>query len=67
MTTGTNGPTLIDTDAAAEAVRMGPATLERMATRRVTPARTDDDGPHWWNLHDLRRQLAVYLDERSEE
>jgi hypothetical protein len=62
-----NGPVLIDTDAAAEALRIEPATLQRMAASRLfIPARADDNGALWWDLHDLRRQLAAYLDERRE-
>jgi hypothetical protein len=65
--TAGNGPILIDTDAAAEALRMEPARLERVAASRLLiPARADDNGTLWWNLHDLRRQLAAYLDERRE-
>jgi hypothetical protein len=66
--TADDGPVLIDTDAAAEALRMEPATLERMAASRLlTPAPADDNGTLWWHLHDLRRQLAAYLDEPSED
>ena len=62
--TPNDGPILVETDAAAEALRMEPETLDRMATARLlTPARTDEDGARWWNLHDLRRQLAAYLDD----
>ena len=61
-----DGPVLIDTESAAEALRMEPATLERMAASRLlTPARVDDNGNLWWHLHDLRHQLAAYLDERG--
>jgi hypothetical protein len=62
-----DGPVLIHTEAAAGALRMEPASLERItASRLFIPARTDDNGTLWWNLHDLRRQLAAYLDERRE-
>lgn len=60
--------TLVNTWAAAEALRMLESTLNRFAdTRIVRPARVDPDGTRWWNLHDLRRQLASYLEERSED
>ena len=47
---------------------MEPVTLERMAASRlITPARVDDHGNLWWHLHDLRRQLAAYLDDRGND
>ena len=63
-----DGPVLVDTGAAAEALRIEPATLERMAASRLlTPAGVDDHGNLWWHLHDLRRQLAAYLDDRGND
>ena len=61
-----SGP-LVNTGAAAEALRMLESTLNRFADARIgRPARVDPDGTRWWNLHDLRRQIATYLEERSE-
>ncbi len=60
------GP-LVNTGAAAEALRMLESTLNRFVDARIVrPARVDPDGARWWNLHDLRRQIASYLEERSE-
>jgi hypothetical protein len=65
----TDGPRpLVDSSAAAEALRTSPQQLHKWAdTGIVSPARVDDDGARWWNLHDLRRQLATYLDEHPDE
>ncbi len=66
--TADDGATLVPTDEAALALGIEPDTLDRMAVSRlITPARTDDRGEQWWNLHDLRRQLVAYLDDRCEE
>jgi DNA-binding transcriptional MerR regulator len=60
-------PVLIDTHAAAEALRTSARQLNQWADDGVvTPAATDPDGQRRWNLHDLRRQLAAHVDQRSE-
>lgn len=57
----------IDSDAAAEALRTSARQLHEWADMGiVTPARIDPDGSRWWNLHDLRRQLATYLDDHPD-
>ena len=58
---------LVDTGSAAETLRMSAPTLFRFAEARiVTPARIDPDGTRWWNLREMRRQIANYLDDHSE-
>lgn len=61
----TNSPrSLVDTAAAAEALRTSAQQLDDWAAEGVvTPARDDPDGSRWWNLHDLRRELAAYIDD----
>lgn len=54
----------VDTRAAAAVLGMPEHTLRRFDDARIiTPARIDSRGARWWDLHDLRRQLAAYLDE----
>ena len=58
---------LVDTAAAAEALGVPAPTLFRFADARiVTPARVDPDGSRWWNLHEMRHQIAAYLDDQGE-
>lgn len=53
---------LVDTEAAAEALHTTSTSLHRFARARiVAPARVDPDGSRWWNLPELRNQLASYL------
>lgn len=57
---------LIDSAAAAEALRVSTDQLQRWARAGVvTAARVDTDGERWWNLRDLRRQVAAYLDDED--
>ena len=57
---------LLDTDAAAKALHIPVRQLERWVQAGVvTPAVTDPDGAHRWNLPDLRQQLAGRLDDRE--
>ena len=59
---------LVDSTSAAQALRTSPEQLDEWAGKGiVSPARVDDDGAPWWNLHDLRRQLATYLDEHRDD
>jgi hypothetical protein len=68
MTPRNDEPVLIDTDAAAEALRTSARQLNQWADDGVvTPAATAPDGQRRWNLHDLRRQLAAHLDQRGED
>jgi hypothetical protein len=32
----------------------------------VTADHVDTDGERWWNLQDLRRQVAAYLDDEKD-
>ncbi len=58
---------LIDSAAAAEALRMSTQQLQRWAQRGVVTAdHVDIDGERWWNLPDLRRQVAAYLDDEKD-
>ena len=53
---------LIDSAAVAEALRISTYQLERCAQAGVVTAeRVDTDGERWWNLWDLRRQVAAHL------
>ncbi len=55
---------LLDTAAAAEALRTTATSLHRFAQARiVTPARVDPDGSRWWHLPELRSEIASYLDD----
>jgi hypothetical protein len=57
---------LIDTEAAAEALRTTATSLHRFAQAGIaTPARTDPGGRRWWDLPEVRAQLAAYLDDRT--
>lgn len=57
---------LIDTEAAAEALRTTAASLHRFAQAGIaSPARADPDGTRWWNLPEVRAQLAAYFDDRT--
>jgi DNA-binding transcriptional MerR regulator len=52
----------VTTEQAARALHLQPAVFKHWADRGlVTPVATDPDGTRWWNLHDLRRELARYL------
>ena len=73
MTTTPSEPTegaprpLIDSAAAAEALHMSTQQLQRWAQRGVVTAdHVDTDGERWWNLQDLRRQVAAYLDDEKD-
>lgn len=67
------GPTdrprpLVSTPAAAESLRTNAQQLHGWADAGIiTPAHVDADGCRWWNLHDLRRELAAYLDAHPNE
>lgn len=71
--TSAAGPTyspraLVGTPAAAESLRINAQQLHGWADAGiVTPAHVDADGSRWWNLHDLRRELAAYLDDHPDE
>jgi hypothetical protein len=57
----------VDTGTAAEALSMSAPTLFRFAEAGiVTPARVDPDGARWWNLREMRHQIATYLDDHGE-
>lgn len=59
---------LVDSPAAAEALRTSHQQLHRWADAGiVSPARTDPDGRRWWSLHDLRRELAAYMDDHRDD
>jgi hypothetical protein len=59
---------LVDTAAAAEALGMPAPALFRFADAGiVTPARVDTEGFRWWNLRDMRHQIAAYLDDHGDE
>lgn len=61
-------PSLVDTEAAVEALGIPAPTLFRFADARiVAPARVDPDGARWWNLCDLRNRLSADLDGHGEE
>jgi hypothetical protein len=46
---------------------MSAPTLFRFAEAGiVTPARVDPDGARWWNLREMRHQIATYLDDHGE-
>ena len=73
MTTSPSEPTkgaprpLIDSAAAAEARHMSTHQLQRWAQSGVVTAdHVDTDGERWWNLADLRRQVAAYLDDEKD-
>jgi hypothetical protein len=58
---------LIDSAAAAEALHMSTHQLQRWAQNGVITAdHIDTDGERWWNLPDLRRQVAAYLDDEGD-
>lgn len=53
---------VVSTVQAAHALHLQPVVFGLWADRGlVTPDATDADGTRWWNLHDLRRELAKYL------
>lgn len=55
-------PSTVTTEEAARALHLQPAVFEHWANKGLaTPAAVDPDGTRWWNLHDLRRELARYL------
>ncbi|HEY2223765.1 hypothetical protein [Actinomycetospora sp.] len=61
---GTSARALVDTAAAVEALHLPEATLNWFARAEIVrPARVDPDGSRWWNLPDLRSQIAPYRGE----
>ncbi len=65
MTTD-NGPVLVDTDEAARTLQIPSPQLERWAQSGVvTPTATDPEGGRWWNVSDLRQQIATRIEDRE--
>jgi len=59
---------VVDTARPAEALNVTPDRLERWAHAGiVTPHHVDPDGDRWWDIRDLRHQVATYLDDHDKD